>query len=117
MRIICVYGFMLLFIFVNGCASVQLTYSDKTSGHIARLFHVDEKRVISLEDKGYTNSDIIKVLIISVSSNVSAEEVVRMREEGQGWTTICENLGIDTSAFEKESKHLSEEVGISEEPS
>lgn len=117
MRLICVGGFIFLLILANGCASVQLTYSNTTSGHIARLFHVDEKKVSNLEDRGCTNSDIIRVLIISVSSNIASGEIVKMREEGQSWATICENLGIDTSVFEKESEHLSKEVGISEEPS
>ena len=95
-----------------GCASMQMTYSEKKSGRIAQSFRIEEKNVDALFQQGFDDEEVVKILMMSTATHTERDRIIEMRQNGIQWAEMCEEREIDADVFTQEFERLFAELSL-----
>ena len=79
---------------------------DTDEGKIASHFHINEDIIISLENEGYSDEEIIKILILATTAEKSIKEVTKLYSQGMSWEEIAQDYGIDVDVLNEETSNI-----------
>ncbi len=68
--------------------------------------------VQALRNKGLGYAELVRVVLISVKSGKSRDEIAKRRNRGESFKKICDRFGLDYAGIKSESEKILSEVEI-----
>ncbi len=99
-----------LVILFSACMSVPKKNLDTGPGLIAAQLGVEVKEVKEFKAGGYSDDEIIKILIISESSYLSLDEVKKKLNNAERIKDISQNAGIEEEILNREANRIKESI-------
>ncbi len=81
---------------------------------IASHFNLEKSLVISIKNMGYIDEDIIRILLIHVTSEIPVLQITKLHKQGTKWEDITNRYEIDADVFNKETINILIYLGMIE---
>ena len=69
---------------------------------VAGYFHRSPDDILGLRDLGFGYGEIVKILVIAEASRRPLPDLLERNRQGEGWGTLCRDLGLDPLAIKKQ---------------
>ncbi|MFW6172400.1 MAG: hypothetical protein ACOC5T_01525 [Elusimicrobiota bacterium] len=94
-----------------GCRSVPKKDLSEKSGIIAAQFHMPVEIVKEIQKKGFSDKEVIQILIIAKSTHLTVEQVINKVQDNP-IKDIAQEMGISTDVLEENSEEILEKLTV-----